>query len=230
MLSATLEPVTTLIGADAASSWLSEQSLTRNILFTVVFIILTVAIISRGVENGIEKWSKRLMPALLGILFALIAYVMTQEGAVEGLKAYLVPDFSSIFDPTLLVSALGQAFFSLSLGTSVMIIYGSYISKKENLVSLGAYVTLIDVFIAFVAGLLISLEVWQSNKIYDLVASDALQSQEIQSIGKAVNHVDADEQTLRELVLENRDSLAFIKGQLSNPDNDNEVQDIAQRH
>ena len=82
----------------------------------------------------------------------------------------------------------------------------------------------------FVAGLLISLEVWQSNKIYDLVASDALQSQEIQSIGKAVNHVDADEQTLRELVLENRDSLAFIKGQLSNPDNDNEVQDIAQRH
>ena len=155
MLSATLEPVTTLVGADAVSLWLSEQSLTRNILFTVLFIILTVAIISRGVENGIEKWSKRLMPALLGILFALIAYVMTQEGAIEGLKAYLVPDFSSIFDPTLLVSALGQAFFSLSLGTSVMIIYGSYISKKENLVSLGAYVTLIDVFIAFVAGLLI---------------------------------------------------------------------------
>ncbi|WP_377109667.1 sodium-dependent transporter [Pseudoalteromonas sp. R86517] len=155
MLSATIEPITTLAGANQASAWLSEQSLTRNIIFTVVFIILTVAIISRGVENGIEKWSKRLMPALLGILFALIAYVMTQEGAIQGLKAYLVPDFSSIFDATLLVSALGQAFFSLSLGTSVMIIYGSYISKKENLVTLGAYVTLIDVFIAFVAGLLI---------------------------------------------------------------------------
>ncbi|AYM86055.1 sodium-dependent transporter [Pseudoalteromonas sp. CST5] len=155
MLSATIEPITTLAGANQASTWLSEQSLTRNIIFTVVFIILTVAIISRGVENGIEKWSKRLMPALLGILFALIAYVMTQEGAMQGLKAYLVPDFSSIFDANLLVSALGQAFFSLSLGTSVMIIYGSYISKKENLVTLGAYVTLIDVFIAFVAGLLI---------------------------------------------------------------------------
>jgi NSS family neurotransmitter:Na+ symporter len=155
MLSATIEPITTLAGANQASAWLSEQSLTRNIIFTVVFIILTVAIISRGVENGIEKWSKRLMPALLGILFALIAYVMTQEGAMQGLKAYLVPDFSSIFDANLLVSALGQAFFSLSLGTSVMIIYGSYISKKENLVTLGAYVTLIDVFIAFVAGLLI---------------------------------------------------------------------------
>lgn len=155
MLSATIEPLTTLAGANQASTWLSEQSLSRNIIFTVIFIILTVVIISRGVENGIEKWSKRLMPALLGILFALIAYVMTQEGAMQGLKAYLVPDFSSIFDANLLVSALGQAFFSLSLGTSVMIIYGSYISKKENLVTLGAYVTLIDVFIAFVAGLLI---------------------------------------------------------------------------
>ncbi|ATC82967.1 sodium-dependent transporter [Pseudoalteromonas agarivorans] len=155
MLSATIEPLTTLAGANQASTWLSEQPLSRNIIFTVIFIILTVAIISRGVENGIEKWSKRLMPALLGILFALIAYVMTQEGAMQGLKAYLVPDFSSIFDANLLVSALGQAFFSLSLGTSVMIIYGSYISKKENLVTLGAYVTLIDVFIAFVAGLLI---------------------------------------------------------------------------
>ncbi len=155
MLSATIEPITTLAGANQASTWLSEQSLSRNIIFTVIFIILTVAIISRGVENGIEKWSKRLMPILLGILFALIAYVMTQEGAMQGLKAYLVPDFSSIFDANLLVSALGQAFFSLSLGTSVMIIYGSYISKKENLVTLGAYVTLIDVFIAFVAGLLI---------------------------------------------------------------------------
>ncbi|AZN32090.1 sodium-dependent transporter [Pseudoalteromonas sp. Xi13] len=155
MLSATIEPITTLAGANQASTWLSDQSLSRNIIFTVIFIILTVAIISRGVENGIEKWSKRLMPALLGILFALIAYVMTQEGAMQGLKAYLVPDFSSIFDANLLVSALGQAFFSLSLGTSVMIIYGSYISKKENLVTLGAYVTLIDVFIAFVAGLLI---------------------------------------------------------------------------
>ncbi|UJX26666.1 sodium-dependent transporter [Pseudoalteromonas sp. CF6-2] len=155
MLSATLEPVAQLTAQEPAITWLGEQSLSRNLIFTAAFIILTVAIISKGVENGIEKWSKRLMPALLGILFMLIIYVMTQDGAVEGLKAYLVPDFSSILNPELLVNALGQAFFSLSLGTSVMIIYGSYISKKENLVSLGAYVTLIDVFIAFVAGLLI---------------------------------------------------------------------------
>ncbi|MDK1289318.1 sodium-dependent transporter [Pseudoalteromonas umbrosa] len=155
MFSATLEPIAVISGSESATSWLSEQSLSRNLIFTAVFILLTVAIISKGVENGIEKWSKRLMPALLFILFALIGYVLTQDGAMEGMKAYLVPDFSSILDPNLLVSALGQAFFSLSLGTSVMIIYGSYISKQENLVSLGAYVTLIDVFIAFVAGMLI---------------------------------------------------------------------------
>ncbi|NOU50842.1 sodium-dependent transporter [Pseudoalteromonas sp. JBTF-M23] len=155
MFSATLEPIAQLSSLSDTAKWLNNQSLARDLIFTALFILLTISIISKGVENGIEKWSKRLMPALLGILFLLIAYVLMQDGASEGLKAYLVPDFSSILNPELLVSALGQAFFSLSLGTSVMIIYGSYISKQENLVSLGAYVTLIDVFIAFVAGLLI---------------------------------------------------------------------------
>jgi len=180
MLSATLEPVAQLAGQEQAGTWLSEQSLSRNLLFTAAFIILTVAIISKGVENGIEKWSKRLMPALLGILFVLIIYVMTQDGAMEGLKAYLVPDFSSILNPELLVNALGQAFFSLSLGTSVMIIYGSYISKKENLVSLGAYVTLIDVFIAFVAGLLIipAMYVAQAQGVQIFSAEGALLSED----------------------------------------------------
>ena len=180
MLSATLEPVAQLAGQEQAGTWLSEQSLSRNLLFTATFIILTVAIISKGVENGIEKWSKRLMPALLGILFMLIIYVMTQDGAMEGLKAYLVPDFSSILNPELLVNALGQAFFSLSLGTSVMIIYGSYISKKENLVSLGAYVTLIDVFIAFVAGLLIipAMYVAQAQGVQIFSAEGALLSED----------------------------------------------------
>jgi NSS family neurotransmitter:Na+ symporter len=155
MFSATSDPIASIAGLDSTSQWLNTQSLPRDLIFTSLFIILTISIISKGVENGIEKWSKRLMPALLSILALLIVYVLTQEGAMKGLKAYLVPDFNSLLDPQLLVSALGQAFFSLSLGTSVMIIYGSYISKRENLVSLGAYVTLIDVLIAFVAGLLI---------------------------------------------------------------------------
>ncbi|ALO41847.1 sodium-dependent transporter [Pseudoalteromonas phenolica] len=180
MFSATVEPIAAVTGLVSTSTWLNTQSLPRDLIFTSLFIILTIAIISKGVENGIEKWSKRLMPALLSILALLIIYVMTQEGAMEGLKAYLVPDFNSLLDPQLLVSALGQAFFSLSLGTSVMIIYGSYISKKENLVSLGAYVTLIDVLIAFVAGLLIipAMYVAQAQGVAIFSESGALLSED----------------------------------------------------
>lgn len=155
MMSFAVEPVTSLLGFNEASSWLTSQSITRNLIFTALFMMLTISIIRRGVEQGIEKWSKRLMPMLIGLLILLIVYVFTLEGSSEGFTAYLNPDISRVFDPDLLINALGQAFFSLSLGTSVMVIYGSYISKSENLVTLGAQVTLIDVSIAFLAGLLI---------------------------------------------------------------------------
>ncbi len=155
MMSYAIEPVTSMLGLNEASSWLTSQSIVRNLLFTALFMMLTIAIIRRGVEQGIEKWSKRLMPMLIGLLILLIIYVFTLEGSREGFIAYLNPDISRLFEPDLLISALGQAFFSLSLGTSVMVIYGSYIAKSENLVSLGAQVTLIDVSIAFLAGLLI---------------------------------------------------------------------------
>jgi NSS family neurotransmitter:Na+ symporter len=81
--------------------------------------------------------------------------VLTQDGAVEGLKHYLVPDFSQITDPKLIVSAMGQAFFSLSLGVGTMLVYGSYIRADENLPVVGALVTLTDTSVAFLAGLLV---------------------------------------------------------------------------
>ena len=155
MMSYAIEPVAQLVGANGFAQWLVEQSLARNLIFTVMFMGLTILIIRRGVEQGIEKWSKRLMPLMIGLLILLIIYVLTLDGADEGLNAYLNPDFSRVLEPSLILSALGQAFFSLSLGTSVMIIYGSYIAKSENMVSIGAQVTLIDISIAFLAGLLI---------------------------------------------------------------------------
>ncbi len=155
MVSYAVEPSLKLIGILDAANWVVEQSFTRNILFTAIFMFFTVYVIRRGVEDGIEKWSKRLMPLLIVLLLVLIGYVFTLDGASDGLNAYLNPDISRVLEPDLLISALGQAFFSLSLGTSVMVIYGSYISKNENLVALGAQVTLIDVSIAFLAGLLI---------------------------------------------------------------------------
>jgi len=155
MMSYAVEPFARLLGVDSAADWVIAQSLPRNLFFCALFMFLTIFIIRRGVEDGIEKWSKRLMPLLIFLLLGLISYVMTLEGAREGVNAYLNPDISRVLEPDVLISALGQAFFSLSLGTSVMVIYGSYISKKENLVTLGAQVTLIDVSIAFLAGLLI---------------------------------------------------------------------------
>jgi NSS family neurotransmitter:Na+ symporter len=155
MMSFAIEPIARLVGLTEVSSWLTSQSIARNLVFNALFMMLTIAIIRRGVEEGIEKWSKRLMPMLIGLLILLIIYVFTLDGSKEGFEAYLNPDISRIFEPDLLISALGQAFFSLSLGTSVMVIYGSYIAKSENLVTLGAQVTLIDVSIAFLAGLLI---------------------------------------------------------------------------
>jgi len=155
MMSYAIEPITSLLEFNQASTWLTSQSVGRNLIFSALFMVLTISIIRRGVEQGIEKWSKRLMPMLIALLILMICYVFTLEGSKEGFIAYLNPDISRVFEPDLLISALGQAFFSLSLGTSVMVIYGSYISKSENLVTLGAQVTLIDVSIAFLAGLLI---------------------------------------------------------------------------
>ncbi len=155
MVAYTVEPVFKFIGMEEAATWVTTDGLIRNILFTTIFYLMTIGIITGGVKAGIEKWSTRLMPALLVMMLLLIVYVLTLEGASEGLKAYLLPDFSKITDPNLIFSALGQSFFSLSLGVGTMLVYGSYIADKENLVKLGVFVTLADIGIAFFAGLLI---------------------------------------------------------------------------
>lgn len=126
----------------------------KNAVFTLLFMLMTILIVTGGVSQGIEKATKALMPVLLGILVLLIIYIFTLEGAVEGLKMYISPDFSTI-DGGLILSALGQAFFSLSLGMGALITYGSYLNKKQNLVESAAYVTIFDIGIAFIAGLLV---------------------------------------------------------------------------
>ena len=154
MLAFLLESISAMLGMAGIAEWLVNFSFERNILFMGLFMALTMAIIAKGVSGGIEKWSTRLMPLLLIILIALIVYVLNQQGAAEGLRLYLLPDFSQI-KPSLIIDAMGQAFFSLSLGVGTMLIYGSYLSKDENLPALGAAVTVVDASIAFIAGLLI---------------------------------------------------------------------------
>ncbi|MEQ3696075.1 MAG: sodium-dependent transporter [Pseudomonadales bacterium] len=173
MISHMVEPIATLAGATETGTWLTTQGPGRDIIFTVLFSVLTMLIIVGGVRDGIEKWSTRLMPSLITILVALIIYVLMQPGAMDGLKLYLVPDFSGITNPDLLLSAMGQAFFSLSLGVGTMLIYGSYVSEKENLPRLGASLTLIDTGIAFTAGLLIIPAMFVAQEYGTTIYSEA---------------------------------------------------------
>jgi len=150
-----IEPIARFFGWISVASWLEFDSTERNVIALVLFMVLTISIINAGVQNGIEKWARRLMPALITILIALSLYVFTLPGALLGLQAYLIPDFTRVASAELLVDAMGQAFFSLSLGVGTMLVYGSYLSKEENLPMIGGLVALLDVGIAVLAGLLI---------------------------------------------------------------------------
>lgn len=104
------------------------------ILFTAIFVALSLAIIGAGVEGGIEKLSKILMPCLFCILIAIVIYSLCLgEGVAEGLAFYLRPDFSKLDFSTIML-AMGQAFWSLSIGMGIMITYGSYTTKEIDLV------------------------------------------------------------------------------------------------
>jgi NSS family neurotransmitter:Na+ symporter len=155
MIAYFLQALSKMAGAGALADWLIEFSFSRNVIFMGLFMGLTVAIISRGVTSGIERWSNRLMPILLITLLALVIYVQTLPGAIEGLKVYLLPDFDKALSIDLIIDALGAAFFSLSLGVGTMLVYGSYISDEEDLPRLGGMVTLVDISIAVIAGFLV---------------------------------------------------------------------------
>ncbi len=171
-----------LLGLDSAAEWLKGFSYGRNVFGVVLFYCLTILIVRAGVKEGIEKWSKRLMPALLGLFVLMFIYIMTQQGAVEGLKHYLIPDFSLIFDKDLILAAMGQGFFSLTIGGCSMLIYGSYLSKKESLPKIAMSVTLVDTGVAFLAGLVVlpamfvamqnGVEIYDANQ--QLIDSDTL--------------------------------------------------------
>lgn len=126
----------------------------RPLIWMVVFMIFTAAIVYAGVTNGIEKSTKFLMPMLLLIILALGIRAVTLPGGFEGLRFLFQPDFSKI-NSSVILSAMGQAFFSLSLGMGCMITYGSYISKKNNLKHTVVEVTVLDTVIAVLASIAI---------------------------------------------------------------------------
>ena len=155
MLAHTLAALTEFLGLVDLAHWLSTSSTLRNIIFTPIFIILGAIIVHQGVHAGIERWSSRLMPILLIMLLALVIYILQQEGAQAGIDLYLIPDFTQVTEPKLIIAAMGQAFFSLAIGVGAMMAYGSYMPKGQSIGKLVVSITLLDTFIAFIAGLLI---------------------------------------------------------------------------
>jgi neurotransmitter:Na+ symporter, NSS family len=141
------DEIAALFGALEASAW-------AQIFWHSVFMLLTISIVSGGIQKGIEWGNKVMMPILVLLLCALLVYALQTEGASRGIDFLLRPRWQEL-GPTAVLEALGQALFSLSLGMAAMITYGSYLSKKTNLVHSAFYVAIGDTLVAALAGLVI---------------------------------------------------------------------------
>ena len=124
------------------------------LVWFAIFLGVTSIIVWLGVEKGIEKMSKFIMPVLIVLSLIVAVYSMFLPGAIEGLKYYIIPDFGR-FSVTTVLSAMGQLFYSMSLAMAIMITYGSYMKKDVNLESSVRQIELFDTGIAFLAGLMI---------------------------------------------------------------------------
>jgi NSS family neurotransmitter:Na+ symporter len=134
-------------GQFVASPW-------RPVIFLTIFLLLTHFVVAIGVEKGIERYSKIMMPILLLIIVVLAVFSMFMPNAIEGIKFLLTPDFSKVTKDVVL-SAMGQAFFSLSVGMGTLATYASYFNKETRLVSSAVGVCTIDTLVAISAGFII---------------------------------------------------------------------------
>ncbi|MBQ5993613.1 MAG: sodium-dependent transporter [Bacteroidales bacterium] len=138
--------------ADAFASFTSHSF--WPVLFQLAFLALTALVISFGVQKGIEKISKILMPVLFILLLLMVVRSLTLPGAKEGLQFLFKPDFSKLTGAGVL-GALGQSFFSLSLGMGAMVTYGSYIRKEDSLFKTSLWISVCDLLVAILAGVVI---------------------------------------------------------------------------
>lgn len=127
-------------------------------IFMLLVVIICFAICGMGLQNGVERITKVMMLLLLGLMMVLAVRSVTLDGASEGLRFYLAPDFHKVveygvFDT--IFAAMGQAFFTLSLGIGAIAIFGSYIDKSRSLTGEAIWVTFLDTFVALIAGLII---------------------------------------------------------------------------
>lgn len=139
-------------GNDYFTQFIAEP--VQPVLWLAIFIGLTALIVLLGVEKGVEKASKIMMPILVILTLGIAIYTLTLPGAWEGVLYYITPDFSK-FSVNTVLGAMGQLFYSMSLAMGIMITYGSYMKKDVNLESSVKQIELFDTGIAFLAGLMI---------------------------------------------------------------------------
>lgn len=124
------------------------------ILWLAVYIGLTAVIVFFGVQKGIEKASRIMMPALVVLTIGVAIYSVTRPGALEGVAYYLIPDFSR-FSVNTVLGAMGQMFYSMSLAMGIMVTYGSYMKREDDLEKSVSQIEIFDTGIAFLAGLMV---------------------------------------------------------------------------
>ncbi|MBR5734583.1 MAG: sodium-dependent transporter, partial [Desulfovibrionaceae bacterium] len=134
-------------GSFISSSW-------EPVIWHLVFLCCTLGVVLKGVEKGVEKASRVMMPMLLILAAVVAVYSMTRPGAGAGIRYYLVPDFSRLSIMTVVV-ACGQLFFSLSIGMGILITYGSYMRKEVDVEKATNHVQIMDTVVALLAGLMI---------------------------------------------------------------------------
>ena len=142
---------------EAIGAFFAEFTANAPVTIALAFLVLaaTAGVLLGGVRAGIERVTKALMPALIALLVLLAGRALTLPGAAEGLTYYLRPTLSSLLDVSVYQAALGQAFFSLSLGMGAMITYGSYLSKDTGIAGAAVWVVALDTTIALLAGFII---------------------------------------------------------------------------
>ena len=139
-------------GDDYFTGFISRTG--EPLLWFFLFMALTALIVLLGVDKGIEKVSKVMMPVLVILTLIVSVFAVCQEGAMAGVKYYLVPDFSR-FSATTVLAAMGQLFYSMSLAMGIMITYGSYMKKDVDLEQSVRHIEIFDTGIAFLAGMMI---------------------------------------------------------------------------
>ena len=126
----------------------------ESFIFMAIFMIIVFVVVALGVKGGIEKANLVMMPALIVMAVVIAVYTLTMPGALDGALYYLKPDFSK-FSPELVIGALGQMFYSLSLAMGIMITYGSYLDKQSSLTQSVTRIGGFDLGVSFLAGLMI---------------------------------------------------------------------------